>query len=134
MNKELTFDAMLESIAALGSEEKRIIEAAKDVSSIINAIAERRILAGLTQRQLADMCGVKQSAIARMESLRAIPRLDTLVKVARCLNCSLRVENISDSVVGDNVIYMSDYRNKAPYHWASSGVGIRKVEYHGTLG
>ena len=34
--------------------------------------------AGLTQRQLAERSGIKQPAIARIESQRVIPRTDTL--------------------------------------------------------
>lgn len=64
-------------------EEKDIIEVSQEVSAIIENIVEARMKSGLTQRDLAKLCGVKQSAIARMERIQAIPRLDTLVKIAR---------------------------------------------------
>ena len=50
-----------------------------------------RVKSGLTQRQLAEKCEIKQSAIARMESLQAIPRLDTMIKIARSLNVKIAV-------------------------------------------
>jgi transcriptional regulator with XRE-family HTH domain len=44
-------------------------------------LARRR--RGLTQRQLAELSGVPQSAIARIESGRVTPRVDSLDKLLR---------------------------------------------------
>lgn len=35
----------------------------------------------ISQTQLAQASGVKQSAIARMESMKAVPQIDTLIKL-----------------------------------------------------
>ena len=35
----------------------------------------------ISQTQLAKASGVKQSAIARMESMKAVPQIDTLIKL-----------------------------------------------------
>jgi len=48
---------------------------------LIGKLIEARERAGLTQAQLAEAAGVKQSALARLESLKATPRIDTLFKV-----------------------------------------------------
>ena len=42
------------------------------------ALRQARRAAGLTQRQLATLTGLKQPAIARIESGAVIPRVDTL--------------------------------------------------------
>jgi transcriptional regulator with XRE-family HTH domain len=55
------------------------------------ALLQARLAAGLTQRQLADRLGKKQSAIARLESGRHPPRLDTLAAVARALGASFTI-------------------------------------------
>lgn len=47
----------------------------------IGKLIEARESKGLSQKQLADMCGLKQSAIARLERMSATPRLNTLIKV-----------------------------------------------------
>lgn len=48
-----------------------------------------RRAAGLTQAELADMAGVKQSTVSAWESGIAIPRPGTLVKVATTLGVTV---------------------------------------------
>jgi len=54
-------------------------------------IARRRARLGVSQRELAELCGTTQSAIARLESGSRAPRLDTLIRVANALDCELGV-------------------------------------------
>lgn len=46
----------------------------------------------LSQRELAELCGTTQSAIARFESGTRPPKLDTLIRIAEALDCELDVE------------------------------------------
>ena len=46
---------------------------------------------GLTQAQLAELCGTTQSAVARLERGTRPPRLDTLLRIANALDCELDV-------------------------------------------
>jgi transcriptional regulator with XRE-family HTH domain len=55
-------------------------------------VAEQRRDRGLSQRELADLCGTTQSAIARVERGARPPRLDTLLRIAGALDCELAVE------------------------------------------
>jgi transcriptional regulator with XRE-family HTH domain len=55
-------------------------------------VAEQRRARGLSQRELADLCGTTQSAIARVERGARPPRLDTLLRIAGALDCELSVE------------------------------------------
>jgi ribosome-binding protein aMBF1 (putative translation factor) len=55
-------------------------------------VADRRRELGLSQAELAEICGTTQSAIARLESGGRPPRIDTLLKLAHALDCELRVE------------------------------------------
>jgi transcriptional regulator with XRE-family HTH domain len=55
------------------------------------AIAARRAELGVSQRELAGLCGTTQSAIARLEAGRRAARLDTLLRVAHALDCELEV-------------------------------------------
>jgi ribosome-binding protein aMBF1 (putative translation factor) len=48
---------------------------------LIGKLIEARASKGLTQEQLAAAAGLKQSAVARLESLKATPQIDTLIKV-----------------------------------------------------
>lgn len=60
-------------------------------SAIIDRLIEERHKKGLTQKELASAASLTQSVIARLESKKATPQLDTLLKVASALGCSLEV-------------------------------------------
>lgn len=59
--------------------------------AIINELIERRKAKGLTQRDLAKAAKLTQPVIARLESKKVVPQLDTLLKVAAALGCDLAV-------------------------------------------
>jgi predicted transcriptional regulator len=61
-------------------------------AQIAEQVSERRAERGLSQQQLAELCGTTQSAIARLESGGRPPRIDTLLRVAEALDCELAVE------------------------------------------
>lgn len=58
---------------------------------IIDRLIAERHRQGKTQKQIAVEANLTQSVIARMESKKAIPQLDTLLKVASALGCNLAV-------------------------------------------
>jgi predicted transcriptional regulator len=59
---------------------------------IAGQVSERRQQMRLSQRELAELCGTTQSAIARLERGGRPPRIDTLLRIADALDCELRVE------------------------------------------
>lgn len=61
------------------------------VYDIISAITMARAEQNLTQRELAERCGMRQSAFARLESGNANPTLKTLQQVAKGLGKKLRI-------------------------------------------
>ena len=74
---------------------KEIMEESEAESAIITAIIKQRNALGLSQRDLAQLCKLPQSSIARIESGKTTPRLDTILKIMKQLNLSLKVTNIS---------------------------------------
>ena len=58
---------------------------------LIGKLIEAREAMGLTQAQLAEAAGIKQSALARMESLKATPQIDTLFKVLTPMGYKLAI-------------------------------------------
>jgi transcriptional regulator with XRE-family HTH domain len=61
-------------------------------AQIAGQVADQRLARGLSQRQLAQLTGTTQSAIARLERGGRPPRIDTLLRIAEALDCELLVE------------------------------------------
>ena len=59
--------------------------------ALIGKMVEAREAKGLSQRELAEIAGIKQPAIARLESLKATPQIDTLFKVLYPLGYTLEI-------------------------------------------
>jgi transcriptional regulator with XRE-family HTH domain len=65
----------------------------RELFSLIAArVTERRKAWGISQRELAELCGTTQSAIARVERGARPPRIDTLARIAAALDCELMIE------------------------------------------
>ncbi len=58
-------------------------------SAIVDRLIELRHQKGMTQKALAKAANLPQPSIARLESKRTIPQLDTLLKVAAALGYNL---------------------------------------------
>ena len=71
-----------------------IIEEAEAEAAIISAIISKRTALGLSQRELAALCNIPQSSIARIETSKITPRLDTLIHIMNHLGLSLTVTPI----------------------------------------
>jgi len=61
-------------------------------AAVADKVAERRQARRLSQRELAELVGTTQSAIARLERGGRPPRIDTLLRIADALDCDLVVE------------------------------------------
>lgn len=65
--------------------------ALEDEFSVAHELIAARLKAGLTQIEVAERMGTKQSVIARMESGRTLPSLRTLSRYAKALGCTVTV-------------------------------------------
>lgn len=61
-------------------------------ANIADKVSMRRVEMNLSQRELAELCGTTQSAIARLERGGRPPRIDTLLRIAEALECDLVVD------------------------------------------
>ena len=66
-------------------------------AAVADKVSERRNAKGMSQRELAELVGTTQSAIARLERGGRPPRIDTLLKIAEALECELVVELVPRS-------------------------------------
>lgn len=58
---------------------------------LIGKMIEAREEKGISQRELAEMSGVKQPAIARLESMKTTPQIDTLFKILNPLGYTISI-------------------------------------------
>lgn len=61
-------------------------------AGIADKVATRRVAMNMSQRELAELTGTTQSAIARLERGGRPPRIDTLLRIAEALDCELVVD------------------------------------------
>jgi DNA-binding XRE family transcriptional regulator len=64
--------------------------------AIIGKLIEAREQKGISQRELAEISGVTQPAIARLESMKATPQIDTLFKVLHPLGYTIEIVPLND--------------------------------------
>ena len=64
----------------------------KELDIIVELVARRKEL-GLTQKDLEKKTGIKQPAIARIETEGVAPGIDTLSKIAEALDMEIKLES-----------------------------------------
>lgn len=67
-------------------------EALRPEYEAIRAVIAARLESNLTQKQLAEKTGIRQSNISRIESGAASPTVDTLARIAAGMGKQLRIE------------------------------------------
>lgn len=82
-----TFQDYLEEAGLTDAEREEIRLEVELTGKMIEARESR----GMTQRDLAEASGLKQPAIARIESMRSMPRVDTLLKLLVPLGYTLSI-------------------------------------------
>lgn len=72
-------------------EFKKGYDALEVEFSIISQMLKKRLAKGMTQKQLAEKIGTKQSAIARLESGNSNPSVAFLEKISKGLGGKLQI-------------------------------------------
>jgi len=88
MDKFTTWNDVKDSMTSLTEEEKIEIDL---LAEIITKVIRRRQELGMSQRDLEKFTGIKQEAICRIEKMKNVPQLDTLIKIMEPLGLKLTV-------------------------------------------
>ena len=80
-----------EHVKGIDSDSSRDIADMEEQAKIISAVIKQRKELGLSQRDLAAICGIPQSSVARIESFQTTPNLATLLKILRPLGLKLTI-------------------------------------------
>jgi len=78
-----------EYVKNIDSDSYKTLSDMEEHAQLISAIIKQRNELGLSQRDLAAICGMPQSSVARIESLQTSPNLATLLKLLRPLGLRL---------------------------------------------
>ena len=68
---------------------KEDIEEMETLALIVSAIIEKRNELGYSQRELAEICGLPHSSVARSEACTVKPKVETLIKIMKPLGLTL---------------------------------------------
>lgn len=79
--KTITWNSVRDGILA-NPEVKAEYEALEEEFNLARQVIALRKEKGLTQREFAERVGIKQSQLARIESGKQFPKLETLAKLA----------------------------------------------------
>lgn len=91
------FSKTIEDLANGDADFKKEWNILGEVEAIVDQLVAERKRQNLSQRDFAKLSGLKQEAIARIETMRAIPRLDTLLKIAMALSYEIVLSKRSNS-------------------------------------
>ncbi len=88
------FDEIVKSSMTEEEYERHIL-----ISKISADLIKLRLDRNMTQKDLADKTGLKQSAVARLESEEVLPKLDTLLKLAKALDASINLNPNEEFII-----------------------------------
>lgn len=86
-----TWNDYKEHVKSVDPEISKDMEEVESISAIVSAMVAQRTSLGLSQRDLAAMCGIPQSSVARIESCKTTPNLGTLLNIFQHLGLQLTV-------------------------------------------
>ena len=90
-----TWNDYKEYASGISPEVKSDIEEASELASFVTLIIQRRNELGITQRELASLSGLPQSSIARLETMKTVPNIETILKIVKPLGLQLSLLPIS---------------------------------------
>ncbi len=100
----MKFNEYLKNELEKDVELKKEYDALQPEYEVIKELIKARNELKLTQSELAQMCGIKQSNISRLEKGKVSPTIKVLKKIADALNCDLVIEfRKRDSMVSSRV-------------------------------
>ena len=89
-----TWEDFKNDAKTLNPTTKENIEEMETLAAIISAIIEKRNELGISQRQLAEICGLPHSSVARIEACVVKPKVETLIKIMKPLGLTLAATSI----------------------------------------
>ena len=104
-----TFDQFWNDLKDENENLRLTLETTDKNIEIINQIINARKNLNMSQRELAKKCGIKQPALARIETFKVSPTLSMLIKITKCVGLNLCLLNSEDLCIYK---YSNSYTNE----------------------
>ncbi|NOU69597.1 helix-turn-helix domain-containing protein [Paenibacillus sp. LMG 31461] len=101
-----TWDEMFQE---MDPENQSEIEVIRERAAMVTELIAIREHKGWTQDELARKVGMKQSAIARFEGGSTMPRMDTVLKIARALGVKMTFMPLGAGKEEAAAVYLGAY-------------------------
>jgi DNA-binding XRE family transcriptional regulator len=85
-------------VRATNPEIGKDLDEVEEISAIVGAMIEQRHSLKLSQRDLAKLCGIPHSSVARIESGKTTPNLLTMLKIFNQLGLGFTVQPLTKAV------------------------------------
>ena len=92
----ITWKDYIKEVKQYSDITKSDIEEMEALADIVSVIIKRRMECGYSQRELADICGLPHSSIARIETCTVKPNAATLIKIMKPLGLTLTAVPLSN--------------------------------------
>ena len=86
-----TWEELKKELKKKGGRIKTDVEEMENLAEVVTAIYKKREKMGLSQQELAKLCDIPQSTIARIETFKTTPNIDTLIKITHKLGLKVAV-------------------------------------------
>ena len=93
-----TWNDYKQHVRTVDPEMGKEMDEVENISAIVSAMVEQRTSLGLSQRDLAAMCGIPQSSVALIESCKTTPNIGTLINIFQHLGLQLTVSPIKPTI------------------------------------
>lgn len=89
-----TWEDYKSHVKEVDPQGKKDMEEIEELAKIVGTMIKQRSAMGISQRELAAMCGIPQSSVARIESFKTTPNVATLMKIMQPLGLKLTISTL----------------------------------------
>lgn len=126
MDKRLvTIEESNEAFASSSEKAREIQMVSYKINELMDSFVEERQRRNLTQRDLAELLEWKQPALARMERLDVIPRLDTFLRALMKVGGNVIIEYFTDTIPTECIkssSYVNQISDGSVYSCSNEGI------------
>lgn len=127
--KSNNFFDLIKDLTNENEDFKKLVEEYRKEKKIIDEIVKQRKRKNLSQRDLAVLTGIKQPAIARLESMEVTPRIDTLLVILDALDLSFDI--VDKEIKKQNCVFHHIMVDMKPQNYNNENIFYNQIDKGG---